>query len=319
MPSLRQLKYAIKTIELGSINEAAKQLFISQPSLSNALKNLEEELNITIFARSAKGVTLTNEGMEFMTYARQIVAQVELMEAKYQNKTPSRRLLSVSCQHYAFAVHAFAELVKNYAENEYEFTLKETETHNILHNVSTFNSELGIIYLNDFNKQVLQKVFKEKQLEFTPLFTAQPHVFIGKNNPLANKRVISLEELEPYPFLSFEQGQSDSFYYAEEILSTRYNRKSIKVSDRATIFNLMLGIDGYTISSGVLSRELNDENIISVPLALAKNEQESMTIGWLKHKQVRLSALAEEYLTYLKQHIVDYGFSLHNPETTLKH
>lgn len=306
MPSLRQLKYAIKTIELGSINEASKQLFISQPSLSNALKNLEDELNITIFVRSAKGVTLTDEGMEFITYARQIVEQVGLMEAKYQKTSQTRRLLSISCQHYAFAVHAFAELVKNYAENEYEFTLRETETHNILQDVSTFRSEIGIIFLNDFNRKVLEKMLKEKELQFTPLFTAKPHVFIGKNNPLAKQDIITLEDLEDYPCLSFEQGQGDSFYFSEEILSTRYNRKSIKVSDRATIFNLMVGVNGYTISSGVLSRELNDENIISVPLLV----DDTMTIGWLKHKQTKLSVLGNEYLDYLKQHISDYGFDM---------
>ncbi len=306
MPSIKQLKYVIKTVELGSINEAAKQLFVSQPSLSNALKSVEEELNITIFQRSAKGVTLTDDGTEFLAYARQIVEQVELMEAKYKQKEQPKRLLSVSCQHYAFAVHAFAELVRNYAEQEYEFTLRETETHNILSDLSHFRSEIGVIYLNNFNEKVLKKVFQEKQLAFTPLFTAKPHVFIGKDNPLAQKRVITLEELAPYPYLSFEQGEINSFYYAEEILSTRLTPKSIKVSDRATIFNLMLGVNGYTISSGVLSRQLNDDNIIAVPLAV----DETMTIGWLKHRQTRLSPLAEEYLTYLKHHIADYGFEM---------
>lgn len=306
MPSIRQLKYVIKTVELGSINEAAKHLFVSQPSLSNALKSVEEELDITIFQRSAKGVTLTDAGMEFLAYARQIIEQVSLMEAKYQQAKHPRRMLSVSCQHYAFAVHAFAELVKHYAEAEYEFTLRETETHNILEDLHTFRSELGIIYLNDFNRQVLQKVFRENHLQFTPLFEAKPHVFIGKNNPLAKKEIITLTDLEDYPCLSFEQGKINSFYYAEEILSTRFTPKSIKVSDRATIFNLMVGVNGYTISSGVLSRELNDENIISVPLDV----EETMTIGYLKHRQSRLSPLAVEYLDYLKHHINDYGFSV---------
>ncbi len=306
MPSIRQLKYAIKTLEIGSINEASKKLYVSQPSLSNALKSLEDELGITIFKRSAKGVSLTEEGMEFMVYARQIVEQVGLMEAKYQQKKPPRRLLSISCQHYAFAVHAFAELVKNYAEMEYELTLRETETANILQDLSNFRSEIGLLYLNDFNRQVLEKTFKEQQLQFTPLFVASPHVFIGKDNPLAQKSIITLEDLEPYPCLTYEQGDANSFYYSEEILSTRYSAKSIKVSDRATIFNLMVGVNGYTISTGVLSRKLNDNNIIAIPLAV----DEKITIGWLKHKQMILSPLAMEYLDYLKHHITEYGFEI---------
>lgn len=304
MPSLRQLKYVIKMVELGSINEAAKQLFISQPSLSNALKSVENELDIVIFQRSAKGVALTVEGEEFLAYARQIVEQVGLLEARYRSDTRPRRLLSVSAQHYAFVVHAFAELVKHYAEDEYEFTLRETETHNILSDIENFRSELGIIYLNDFNRKVMEKIFMEKHLQFTPLFSAAPHVFVAKSNPLAEKSSVDLADLDDYPYLSFEQGQSNSFYFAEEILSTRPTPKSIKVSDRATIFNLMIGVNGYTISSGVLSRRLNDENIIAIPLNVA----ETMQIGWLKHRQSHLSPLAIEYLNYLKQHIVDFGF-----------
>ncbi len=187
MPSIRQLQYVSTVAELGSINEAAKHLFISQPSLSNALKSLESELNIIIFQRSSRGVSLTAAGEEFMSYARQIVDQVNLLEAKYKHGKHSRRLLSISSQHYAFAVHAFAELVKHYAEDEYEFTLRETETHNIFADVSTFRSELGIIYLNEFNEKVLQNTFQEKQLQFFPLFVAKAHVFVAKNNPLAQR------------------------------------------------------------------------------------------------------------------------------------
>lgn len=306
MPTIKQLKYMIKVVEMGAINEAAKHLFISQPSLSNALKSLEEEMSVVIFQRSRKGVSLTADGEEFLAYARQVVEQVELMEAKYKHNSHPKRLLSISSQHYAFAVHAFAELVKHYAEDEYEFTLRETETHNILADLSGFRSELGIIYLNDFNEKVLQKVFEEKELTFCPLFVASPHVFVSKHNPLAQQSCVTLADLDAYPYLSFEQGQANSFYFAEEILSTRTTPKSIKVSDRATIFNLMVGVNGYTISSGVLSRELNDENIIAIPLAV----EESMTIGYLKHHQSQLSPLAKEYLAYLKRHISEYGFEM---------
>lgn len=310
MPSIKQLKYVIKTVELGSINEAAKQLFVTQPTLSNALKELEKELNIQIFKRSIKGVSLTNDGAEFLSYARQIVDQVSLMEEKYKNTSKRRQLFSVSGQHYAFVVHAFVELVRHYSENEYEFTLRETETNNILEDISNFRSEIGVIFLNDFNQQVLEKVFKEKQLVFTPLFEAEPHVFIGKQNPLASASVLTLEDMDDYPYLSYEQGNVNSFYFAEEILSTRYHKKSIKVSDRATMFNLMIGLDGYTISSGVLSRELNDENIIAIPLKV----DTKMTIGWLKNRKTNLSPMGLEYLGYLRNHIREYGFKVQEPE-----
>ena len=309
MPTIRQLKYVIKTVELGSINEAAKQLFISQPSLSNALKNIEEELNITIFQRSGKWVSLTDEGVEFLTYARQVLEQVALLEAKYHSNTKSKKLLSISCQHYAFAVHAFSQLVKTHDHiDEYEFTLRETETYNVFDDVATLRSELGIIFISEFNRKIFQKIFKEKHLNFTPLFQTEAHVFVSKNHPLAHKAQLTLKELEQYPNLSYEQGHAHAFYFAEEVLSTHFHKKTIKVSDRATIFNLMHGVNGYTLSTGILSRHLNDENVVSIPL----NIKEIMTIGFLQHKQSHLSQGAIDYLTILKQHIAGYGFDILN-------
>lgn len=301
-----QLRYIVKVAELGSINEAAKHLYISQPSLSNAIKELESEMNIQIFLRSQAGVTLTQEGQLFLAYARQVLEQVSLLEEKFQGKAKSRCLFSVSAQHYAFAVHAFVELIREYPEDEYEFVLRETETSNIIDDVSQLRSELGIIYMNEFNRQVLEKILKEKECVFIPLFKALPHVFVGKQNPLAAKTRVTLADLEEYPYLSFEQGSHNSFYYAEEILSTLYRKKTIRVSDRATIFNLMIGLNGYTLSSGIISQELNDENIVAIPLDV----DETMLLGWIKHKQSMLSPLGNRYLNKLKAHIRDYGFTI---------
>lgn len=303
---IRQLDYIVKIAELGSVNEAAKHLFITQPSLSNAVKELEVEMGIHIFKRTQKGMVLTSDGITFLAYARQILEQVELMEEKYKGTRTRRRLFSISAQHYAFAVHAFVQLIKTYERNEYEFTFRETQTNNIIEDVSSLHSELGILYLNDFNEQVVRKLLKEKQLIFHPLFTAYPHVFVSKKNPLVCKKTVTLKDLEDFPYLSFEQGQYNSFYFSEEILSTRYHKKSIRVSDRATLFNFLIGVNGYTISSGVLSQELNDENIVALPLEV----DESMTIGWISPKNNALSPMANQYLDYLKKHIIDYGFQI---------
>ena len=303
---IQQLEYLERIVEAGSINEAAKRLFLTQPSLSNAVKELENEMGIQIFQRSSGGISLTAEGREFMTYSKQILDQVNLMNERYKNGQQRKQSFSVSAQHYAFVVHAFVELIKSVNANEYQFTLRETETQNIFNDLAQFKSELGILYTNGFNQKIMQRLFKENNLVFTPLFVAKPHIFVSRYNPLTSKSSVNLSDLEDYPYLSYEQGEVNSFYFSEEILSTLRHKKSIKVSDRATIFNLMVGLNGYTISSGIISSKLNDDKIVAIPL----NVDDDITMGWLKHRQVELSPLAERYLTMLKEHIKGYGFKI---------
>lgn len=303
---IQQLEYLERIVEAGSINEAAKRLFLTQPSLSNAVKELENEMVIQIFQRSSGGISLTAEGREFMTYSKQILDQVNLMNERYKNGQQRKQSFSVSAQHYAFVVHAFVELIKSVNANEYQFTLRETETQNIFNDLAQFKSELGILYTNGFNQKIMQRLFKENNLVFTPLFVAKPHIFVSRYNPLTSKSSVNLSDLEDYPYLSYEQGEVNSFYFSEEILSTLSHKKSIKVSDRATIFNLMVGLNGYTISSGIISSKLNDDKIVAIPL----NVDDDITMGWLKHRQVELSPLAERYLTMLKEHIKGYGFKI---------
>ena len=303
---IQQLEYLERIVEAGSINEAAKRLFLTQPSLSNAVKELENEMGIQIFRRSSGGISLTAEGREFMTYSKQILDQVNLMNERYKNGQQRKQSFSVSAQHYAFVVHAFVELIKSVNANEYQFTLRETETQNIFNDLAQFKSELGILYTNGFNQKIMQRLFKENNLVFTPLFVAKPHIFVSRYNPLTSKSSVNLSDLEDFPYLSYEQGEVNSFYFSEEILSTLSHKKSIKVSDRATIFNLMVGLNGYTISSGIISSKLNDDKIVAIPL----NVDDDITMGWLKHRQVELSPLAERYLTMLKEHIKGYGFKI---------
>lgn len=295
--TLQQLKYALEVASKGSMNEAAKSLFISQPSLSNAIKELEKEIKITIFIRTNRGVTVSNEGAEFLGYARQVLQQYSMLEEKYMSEKPAKQHFCISTQHYAFAANAFVELVKEFGASEYEFTLRETKTYEIIEDVKNLRSELGIIYLSNYNESVLSKLLRDRNIIFSELFTTKPHVFINKNHPLSDNLSIDVDELDDYPCLSFEQGDHNSFYFSEEILSTRSIKKSIKVSDRAAIVNFMIGLNGYTISSGVFPKYLHGEEIIAVPL----NVDETIRIGTIKHQDVTLTRLGEIYLDALKK------------------
>lgn len=303
---IKQLEYLAAVIETGSINEAAKRLYLTQPSLSSAIKDLEKEMGITILQRSNAGVRLTADGREFMNYAKQILDQVHLLDDRFKKQHPLHQSFAVSAQHYAFVVNAFVELLKKINTPTYKFTLRETETENIFNDLRTFKSELGVLYINNFNHRIINKLLTENGLMFTPLFVAQPHVFLSRYNPLAKRHSIKLDDLVDLPYLSFEQGDNNSFYFSEEIQSTLSHKKEIKVSDRATIFNLMVGLNGYTISSGIISSKLNDDKIVAIPLKL----DDPITIGIVHHQHTVISQLGQEYIQLLKNHIRDYGFKI---------
>jgi len=295
--TLQQLKYAVAIADKNSMNEAAKSLFVSQPSLSNAIKELEKEIGVTIFLRNNKGIAITIEGTTFLGYARQVVEQAELLEEKYLDAKPSKQKFGVSTQHYSFAVNAFVDLIKEYGIDEYEFTLREIRTYEIIEDVRNLRSEIGILYLTDFNEKIISKLLKESNLIFEELFSAKPHVFVSSGNPLSKNKLVTLADLEEYPYLSFEQGENNSFYFSEEILSTIEHKKSIKVSDRATLFNLLIGLNGFTISTGIISEALNGKDIVAVPLDINKN----IRVGIITYKGMTLSRLGEIYVNALKQ------------------
>ncbi|MDD6431137.1 MAG: LysR family transcriptional regulator, partial [Ruminococcus sp.] len=253
--TIQQLKYAVTAAEKGTMSEAAQSLFLSQPSLTAAIKELEKELRITIFHRTNKGVIATNEGEEFLGYARQVLQQVGLIEEKYLDGKQLKQIFSVSAQHYSFAVNAFVDVIQTFGNQSYDFTLRETQTFEIIQDVSRLKSEVGVLYLSRENQAVIQKLIAENGLVFEELFTASPHVFISFKHPLSAKAELTLDDLKPYPYLCFEQGDYNAFYFSEEILSTIPREMTIKVRDRATLFNLAVGLDGYTISTGIISKE----------------------------------------------------------------
>lgn len=295
--TLTQLKYVIAIADTHSMNEAARTLFIAQPSLSQAIKELEEEIGIILFNRSNRGVKITPEGEEFLGYARQVVEQYRLVEDRYIEKKNSKKRFSVSMQHYTFAVKAFVEMVKQFGMDEYEFAVHETKTFEVIEDVRNFRSEIGILYLNDFNRAVLTKIFKESELEFHEILKCGIYVYMWRGHPLAGKEKISLEELDEYPCLSFEQGGNNSFYFAEEVLSTYAYKQLIKANDRATLLNLMVGLNGYTLCSGIICENLNGSDYCAVKL----KSDEVMTIGYLKKKGASISPLGQKYLEEIKK------------------
>ncbi len=296
--TMQQLKYVITVAEKGSITEAAKDLYISQPSLSGAIKEVEKEAKLMIFNRCRAGVALTTEGMEFLGYARQVIQQMELLQSRYMDNRPEKVRFCVSTQHYTFAANAFVELVQRFGQERYEFILNETQTHQIIEDVRNRFSDFGVLYLCQSNESVLRKAFEEYGLEFHELFTAAPHVFLRRERPLAGYKEISLKDLRPYPRLSFVQGAYESSNFSEELFSNEIVDKSIKISDRAAIVNFMIGLDGYTISSGIFPRYLHGDSIVSIPLA----EKEVMRIGYLLNKDRELSELGKIYIEALMQY-----------------
>lgn len=296
---LQQLRYAVKVAEMGNVTEAAKRLFVSQPSVTAAIHELESEMGVVIFDRTNKGVTVTREGETFLGYARQVLEQADLMEERYKQSERQAPHFSVSCQHYSFAVNAFVDVIREFNAHDYDFTLREEQTHEIIEDVALMRSEMGVLYLSEHNEQVIRKMLRNNELVFEELFTATPHVFISSQHPLAGRDAVTLEELDDYPYLSYEQGEFNSFYFSEELLSTLDRPKNIRVRDRATLFNLLIGLDGYTVCSGVISHELNGPNIIAVPLQVDAH----MTVGLVTRKNTRPSRYAQAYREAIKRHI----------------
>ena len=296
--TLAQLRYAITVAGASSMNEAAGKLFISQPSLSASIKELEAEVGVELFKRTNRGISVTPEGEEFIGYARQVVEQYNLIESKYILKENTKKKFGVSMQHYTFAVKAFVEMVKQFGMDEYEFEIHETKTYDVIEDVKNCKSEIGVLYINDFNKKILTKLFHQSGVEFHELLKCHIYVYLWKGHPLASKKEITLEELEEYPCLSFDQGQNNSFYFAEEVLSTYDYKRLIKANDRATFLNLMIGLNGYTLCSSIMCEELNGSDYCAVKL----KSDEIMTIGYISRKGVPISPLGKKYLEEISKY-----------------
>ena len=297
--TLQQLKYVIAIADHHSMSKAAQALYISQPSLSNAIKELEQEAGIHIFIRNNKGISVTEEGWEFLGYARQVIEQAGLLERRYTGGDMPKKKFSVSTQHYYFAVKAFTDLVQHYGMDEYEFSIRETMTHKIIDDVRSMRSEIGVLYINSFNERILSRQLSESCLTFHELFCTKPHVSVYKKSPLAQKTDISLQELADYPNLVFEQGDYNSFYYAEELISLPEHRQTIHVTDRSTMVRLIISLNGFTVSTGIFDEGLSEEDIVAVPL----RADETIRIGTITNQSMVLSSVGQAYMDNLKKDI----------------
>lgn len=294
--TLTQLRYVTAIAQYGSISLAARQLFVTQPSMTTALQDLEKEIGRELFIRNSRGVQLTEEGLKFLGHAKQILRQMEMLEERYLH-AESKQYFAVSTQHYTFTASAFVELVRQYEGWDYEFSLLEERTEKIIENVRTLKSEIGILYLSRFNEAVLRKIFKESKLYFSPLFMVKPHVFIFRGHPLAKKDTLELSDLEPFPCITFDQGEENSFYYSEELFSERILTKHIQVTDRAAVSDLLLELDAYIITTGILPSHLHGQDIVARPLNVAEN----ITVGVIRHMDCRMSELGHAFLKLLEK------------------
>lgn len=302
--TLQQINFVVAISETGSMSKAAERLYLSQPTLTSSVHDLEEELGFQIFNRSRKGVTLTADGAEFLPYARQLLGQYSILTERYGLSSNRKWEFAVSTQHYSFAVKAFVELTRQFDSAEYQMALRETKTLDVIKDVSCLRSEIGILYLDEYNRKAIEKLLRDNELDFHSLILCDAYVYLWKGHPLADKSSISFEALTPYPCISFEQGAQSSFYMAEEILSTNEYSRIIKVCDRATVLNLMVGLNGYTLCSGIICEELNGDDFIAIPYQSDQDDPYGhMEVGYLTRKNTTLSKLGTQYIREIKRYL----------------
>jgi DNA-binding transcriptional LysR family regulator len=306
--TIQQLRYAVGIANTGSFNKAAEALFISQPSLTMAVQDLEKQIGITIFNRSNRGVTLTPEGEEFIARANELLNHFKSVVARYDEESQKKKRFAVSTQHYSFAVKSFTNMVKKFNIDDYDFALRETKTKEVIDDVTSLRSEIGIIYLSDFNRKYLTYLLKEHDLVFQKLVVCNAYAYMWKNNPLASKPYVTLEDLSQYPCLSFEQGESGNYYFAEEILSTNEYHRTIKANDRATMLNFMVDLNCYTLCSGIISEEINGSDYVAVPFKDEKGESDrQMEIGYITKKNFMLSTICRIYIREMEDYLKVYA------------
>lgn len=296
--TIQQCKYVLEIAKSGSFTQAAKQLFIAQSSLSISVKSLEQELSIKIFERSGNGVYLTEEGAEFVRYAAQIAENDDFICRRYKFRSVQKKLY-IATQHYDFVADIFANFLSDFEEDSYKLSIREIETHRVIRDVETAYSDIGIIAIKDGDFEVMKRYLNNKGLVFNSLLNVAPHVFFRKEHPLSNCELLSSADLKDYPYVSYEQGEHNSSFFTEELMDASYIDKHIEISDRATLMNVMLVTDAYTIGTGIMPSALNNGDIVSIPF----DSEKSYIIGYLLNENRKVSATTQSFIDLLKKSI----------------
>lgn len=294
--NITQLKYVLEMASSSSMREASTKLYVSQPALSASIRELEDELGILIFERTNKGIYLTDDGREFITYAKKAVSQYEILEDRYLSRDSDKEKFSVSTQHYNFAIKAFTDLIKKFDPDKYVFSIHETKTKEVLNDVGSLKSEVGIISFSGSNESLIRKFFRDYQLDFVPLMQRETYVYVWKNHKFAGRKEISIDEMKEFPCISFDQSSDDNFYLTEEAMADYSFDKMIKSDDRATTMEIIAELGGYSVGSGMLSKEYS---ILQGLVAIKMKEEDPLTIGYITRKGSVLSQYGEEYINEL--------------------
>ena len=294
--TIQQCKYVLEILKMGSFNEAAKTLYVAQSSLSASVKSLEVELNIKIFERSNNGVCLTSDGAEFVRYASQIIEQNDLILTKYKSNQRCKKLY-IATQHYDFVADIFGKMLNLVTDDAYKISLIETKTYNVINEVESGYCDIGIIAIKNTDFDIMKRILINKKLNFTPLFKTSPHVFIRKEHPVCNQDILTYTQLMQYPFVSYEQGNHNVSFFTEEIMECIDVKKHIEISDRASLMNVLMTTDSYTIGTGIMPSALNEGKIISVPL----ESSSYYNIGYIFHTDRKCSDLTAHFINMLEE------------------
>ncbi len=294
--NITQIKYVLEAAGSASMREAASKLFVSQPALSASIKELEEELGILIFERTNKGITLTDAGREFVTYAKKAMAQYAILEDRYLSKDVDKERFSVSAQHYNVAIRAFMDVIRDLDPEKYVFSIHETRTRDVLEDVSSLRSEVGVVSFSGASEGIMRKLLREYQLDFVPLMQRETYAYVWHDHEFAGRKEISLEELSGYPCVSFDQGDDSNFYLPEEAMADYDFKKMIKSDDRATTMEMIAGLGGYSIGIGMLTE---DDVILKGMVSIKLKEEDPLIIGYITRKGSRLSTYGQKYVEEL--------------------
>ncbi len=295
--TIQQCRYILEIVKQGSFNEAAKAMFVAQTSISGAVKSLEEELGIKIFERSNKGVFLTDDGAELVRYAKQLVSNADYITERYGG--PARiSKISISSQHYDFVAEVFGHFLSENAEGDFDFSIREVETVNVIDDVEKSFSDVGIIAIKDTDMDIMERLLAGKKIEFKSLFKTPFHVYIGKNHPLSSNSIITFSELSEYPYITYEQGGHNSSMFTEEFSDKINSSKNVRITDRATLMNMLFITECYTIGTGTMNySKLSGGNILSVPL----DTSGEYIIGYIVRRDKNLSTLVRKFVDELAQ------------------